>query len=92
MARCGLKQVTHHTTNTYIYIYVCVCVLHMSTLVARVQLRRLSLVGDHAVTLIHYEGRLSDTVLSVYADSCLVSVFIVGDAGELFIYTTPLTR
>ena len=54
----------------------------------RVQLRRLSLVGDHAVTLIHYEGRLSDTVLSVYADSCLVSVFVVADAGELFIYTT----
>ena len=62
------------------------------TLVVRVQLRRLSLVGDHAVTLIHYEGRLSDTVLSVYADSCLVSVFVVADAGELFIYTTPLTR
>ena len=58
----------------------------------RVQLRRLSLVGDRAVTLIHYEGRLSDTVLSVYADSCLVSVFVVADAGELFIHTTPLTR
>ena len=55
----------------------------------RVQLRRLSLVGDHAVTLIHYEGRLSDTVLSVYADSCMVSVFVVADAGELLIYTTP---
>ena len=49
-------------------------------------------VGDHAVTLIHYEGRLSDIVLFVYADSCLVSVFFVADAGELFIYTTPLTR
>ena len=57
-----------------------------------VQLRRLSLVDDHAVTLIHYEGRLSDTVLSVYADSCFVSVFVFADAGELFIYTTPLTR
>ena len=55
----------------------------------RVQRRRLSFVGDHAVTLIHYEGRLSDTVLAVYADSCLVSVFVVADAGELFIYTTP---
>ena len=60
-----------------------------NTLVVRAQLRRLSLVGDHAVTLIHYEGRLSDTVLSVYADSCLVSVFVVADADadELFIYT-----
>ena len=55
------------------------------SLVVRVQLRRLSLVGDHAVTLIHYEGRLSDTVLSVYADSCMVSVCVVADAGELFI-------
>jgi hypothetical protein len=62
------------------------------TLVVRVQLRRLSLLGDHAVTLIHYEGRLSDTLLSVYADSCLVSVFVVADADELFIYATPLTR
>ena len=58
---------------------------------ARVQLRRLSLVGDHAVSLIHCEGRLSDTVLSVYAVSCIVSVF-VADAGELFMYSTPLTR
>ena len=59
---------------------------------AVVQLCQLALVGDHAVTLIHYEGRLSDTVLSVYADLCLVSVFFVADAGELLIYTTPLTR
>jgi len=45
--------------------------------VARVQLHRLSLVGGHAVTLIHYEGRLSDTVLSVYADSCIVSILLL---------------
>ena len=34
-------------------------------LVARVQLRRLSLVSDLAVSLIHYKESLSDTVLSV---------------------------
>lgn len=52
-------------------------------LVARVQLHQLLAVGTCAVTVFHLQGKLADSVLSVYVDSCTVSVLIIIDAYQL---------